>query len=82
MLQRPRIAVVRPDPLQAGQALAHRVEDQPRASAIRDIGGMDHHAEHVPLGVDQDVPLTPKQFRGPIEAAQPAPQCLDRLDAR
>src|ERR1700722_4791869 len=51
------VSVVGPDQLEPVEPLAYFVEDQGRAVAILDAGGVDDHAQWEAFGIDQGVEL-------------------------
>jgi len=51
------VSVVGPDQLEPVEPLAYFVEDQDRAVAILDAGGVDDHAQWEAFGIDQGVEL-------------------------
>src|ERR1700686_5031504 len=51
------VSVVAPDQLEPVEPLAYLVEDQGRAVAILDAGGVDAHAQWEAFGIDQGVEL-------------------------
>ena len=64
----PLIASVGKDALDEGKRSARRPQQLARPIPVLDIGGMDDHAQQQAEGVDEDVPLAPRDLLARIKA--------------
>ena len=65
---RPLIARVGKDTLDEGKRLPRRPQQFARPNAVLDVGGMDSHAQQQAEGVDENVPLAPRDLLARIIA--------------
>jgi len=71
MQEPPGIAGIGKDHLQATQASAQVLEQQPGAIAVLEVGRMHHQRHDQPERVDEQMPLAPVDLLGGVEAAIP-----------
>jgi hypothetical protein len=62
-----------------GSASGRSLEHQLPAFALRNIGGVDHHAEQEAFGIHEDMAFDAHQLLVAVKAAHAAHEGLDRL---
>ena len=67
----PGIATIDPDPLQPSKSIAQFLQDKPASITILNVGRVYHHDQDQPQGINEQVPLTPRNLLSSIITAAP-----------
>ena len=68
---RATISLVHPQHPQVGKLRLRCIHYEAATFTIIDIGGMHHHFQYQPIGIDEEVALAPRNFLLSVQAAQP-----------
>ncbi len=65
------LPVVNPHHAQLGKLRTRRIHHEASTFAVIDIGRMYDNLQHQPIGIHEQMPLTPLNLLVPIQAAEP-----------